>query len=77
MTEERCYQCDEPTGHAGRSDDSLFIEIASNEIGPFCSTCYHKLNEHVAAFVLSLLVSKATAADDSQCITDVILSRDI
>jgi hypothetical protein len=34
---ERCYKCDEPTGRAGRSDDSLYCDECGQ--GPFCSEC--------------------------------------
>ena len=35
---ERCVECDEPTGKAGRLDDSLYDEGE----GPFCEDCFHK-----------------------------------
>ena len=35
-TEERCVQCDNFTGRAGRGDDSLF----TTEGGPYCEDCY-------------------------------------
>ena len=35
---ERCYACDEPTGRAGRADDSLFC--AECDAGPFCEECW-------------------------------------
>ena len=38
--EEHCCQCDEPTGRAGRADDSLYC----CDLGPFCEECY---NEHL------------------------------
>ena len=41
MTEqplERCWHCDEPTGRAGRSDDSIYCEHCHR--GPFCSECF-------------------------------------
>lgn len=43
LTLERCSECDEPTGNAGRYDDSLYIETDGKEIGPLCSECFHKL----------------------------------
>lgn len=33
---ERCAVCDEPTGCAGRGDDSLYI----GDRGPFSQDCY-------------------------------------
>ena len=38
---ERCCECDEPTGKAGRLDDSLFDEGE----GPFCEDCFRKRRE--------------------------------
>ena len=35
---ERCCECDEPTGKAGRLDDSLYDDGE----GPFCEDCFHK-----------------------------------
>ncbi len=34
---ERCCSCDEPTGRAGRADDSLYCECGA---GPFCEDCW-------------------------------------
>ena len=34
---EYCCICDEPTGHAGRHDDSLYCDECDK--GPFCDTC--------------------------------------
>lgn len=39
MTIERCAICDEPTGRAGRGEDSLFVE----DKGPFCSGCFEDI----------------------------------
>mgnify|MGYP001591073086 CR=1 FL=1 len=35
---ERCCVCDEPTGKAGREEDSLY----GDDDGPYCETCYDK-----------------------------------
>jgi hypothetical protein len=35
---ERCVECDEPTGRAGRDDDSLYCDVCG--AGPFCEKCY-------------------------------------
>jgi len=38
---EYCILCDEPTGNAGRDEDSLYIQTAADdEIGPLCQKCY-------------------------------------
>ena len=39
MDKERCIQCDELTGGAGRGDDSLY---GDNGDGPYCEECYDK-----------------------------------
>jgi len=36
MSLEYCYECDQPTGHAGELDDSLMIWGE-----PYCDRCYH------------------------------------
>ena len=48
---EHCRLCDEPTGRAGRGDDSIYCELlnhivlggvpydSGDEIGPLCSGC--------------------------------------
>lgn len=38
MTEERCVVCDEPTGRAGRDDDSLYC--GECDLGPLCQEHY-------------------------------------
>lgn len=35
---ERCVECDEPTGRAGRGDDSLYCGHCG--AGPFCAECH-------------------------------------
>lgn len=53
---EMCFVCDGETGHAGRSDDSLYgilnyplwemFELStSDEIGPLCMECHHALSQ--------------------------------
>jgi len=37
--EERCCKCDEPTGRAGKGDDSLYRD---DDSGPYCEECYDK-----------------------------------
>lgn len=37
MSYEYCANCDEPTGHAGKADDSLYTGDGK---GPFCDRCY-------------------------------------
>ena len=34
---EMCERCDEPTGRAGESDDSIYCDNC--ERGPFCEDC--------------------------------------
>ena len=38
---ERCCDCDEPTGRAGRADDSLYW----SDEGPFCPACYNERSD--------------------------------
>jgi hypothetical protein len=53
MRLETCVQCYEPTGRAGRSDDSIYCELLTDyegqeigdEIGPLCVACYRRLRE--------------------------------
>jgi len=48
---EYCSICNEPTGRAGRGDDSLYFELlrpwqgykAGEEIGPLCLKCAEEL----------------------------------
>ncbi len=35
---EMCCVCDEPTGRAGKGDDSIYCNCGA---GPFCLECYH------------------------------------
>ncbi len=36
---ERCCHCDEPTGRAGKGDDSLYDALGN---GPLCQNCAEK-----------------------------------
>jgi len=38
---EYCFVCGEPTGRAGRADDSLYI----GDQGPYCEECYANAKE--------------------------------
>lgn len=38
---ERCCLCDEPTGRAGKGEDSLYT--VSGDTGPFCENCFDSL----------------------------------
>ena len=44
-TLEYCCECDNPTGYAGRGEDSIYAEsiIDGSEIGPLCWECYQEL----------------------------------
>ena len=39
---EICTECDKPTGRAGRSDDSIFLQYPDKEVGPLCEECRRK-----------------------------------
>jgi hypothetical protein len=38
-TVEYCFKCGEPTGRAGKGDDSLYDEDGN---GPYCSECWRE-----------------------------------
>ena len=57
MTKERCTICDEPTGHAGRGDDSIYIDLAGEEIGPLCDDC-SRIIESLAPLVTISLTAR-------------------
>jgi predicted amidophosphoribosyltransferase len=37
MNKELCFICDEPTGRAGITDDSLYFDVGD---GPYCEDCW-------------------------------------
>ena len=40
MSIERCSECNEPTGNAGRLEDSIYLSFEDGtELGPLCATC--------------------------------------
>lgn len=45
---ERCCLCDEPTGRAGRGEDSIYINLPYAEVGPLCETCQSGIEEWCA-----------------------------
>jgi hypothetical protein len=47
MNIERCSVCDDPTGKAGKGEDSFYCECGE---GPFCSACWE---EHKAVCALA------------------------
>lgn len=40
MSIELCCECDQPTGRAGKHDDSIYIHYPDKEIGPLCEECW-------------------------------------
>lgn len=42
---EICYSCDQPTGRAGRTEDSIYTTfvVGGDEVGPLCFPCYRRL----------------------------------
>jgi hypothetical protein len=38
---EYCCECDQPTGRAGRGDDSIYVinALTKDEVGPLCPEC--------------------------------------
>ncbi len=55
-TLERCCDCDEPTGNAGRGDGSLFASAS----GPYCEECYPAAR----IFELEASLARVTAERD-------------
>lgn len=45
---ERCCYCDEPTGKAGRGDDSNYLD----SVGPYCDEHYEEIRDDVYTDVL-------------------------
>lgn len=45
MKKELCCECDEPTGRAGRYDDSIYVEWDGKNIGPLCEDCAVKYRD--------------------------------
>jgi len=43
MNIEYCSECDTPTGHGGRGEDSIYLEFKDREIGPLCSECQEQI----------------------------------
>lgn len=51
MKEERCANCDDITGNAGKGDGSIYVVLQSeifkenngDEYGPLCESCYENL----------------------------------
>lgn len=46
-TIELCIHCEEPTGRAGKADDSLYID----DDGPFCESCFDNINKRTISFI--------------------------
>lgn len=44
---EHCQLCDEPTGHAGAGEDSIFIDTNGHRIGPLCHPCLDGIRQWV------------------------------
>ncbi len=43
---EYCTLCDEPTGRAGRGEDSLYIDFGDGScFGPLCEKCFDENHE--------------------------------
>ena len=40
---EHCCVCDDPTGHAGAGDGSIYL--IDGALGPLCDECYHTICE--------------------------------
>ena len=65
-TIETCCVCDEPTGRAGRADDSLYCDEC--DVGPFCEECWddhHKDYNHGEVAGLRRQLAKLQGIVDS------------
>ena len=74
---ERCCLCDEPTGRAGKYDDSIFIDLPNCTLGPLCETCMHGLEDWCAdntgsAAELAAMTERAEKAERER---DRVLAR--
>lgn len=47
MSLEICTRCQEPTGHAGRGEDSIYWE----DYGPFCHQCSDHINDYILDYM--------------------------
>lgn len=36
---EYCCDCNQPTGRAGRGEDSIYVVYSDKEVGPLCEEC--------------------------------------
>tara|TARA_R110000868_G_scaffold1498_4_gene11741 strand:- start:4402 stop:4689 length:288 start_codon:yes stop_codon:yes gene_type:complete len=47
MAFELCKECDEPTGRAGKGEDSLY----AGDFGPYCESCWGDVPEDLADII--------------------------
>jgi len=77
---EMCCKCDEPTGRAGRGDDSIGADDGS---GPYCENCQSRMtkerkldNEHEAMPIRDLAWEFHEAVEIAERIGDVLAVLD-
>ena len=70
---ERCCTCDEPTGRAGRMDDSLYCTTCGK--GPFCQSCFD-IHAPLCARVATLEAQAARDAKVREAARDYQAARD-
>jgi len=59
---EYCQLCNSETGRAGRSDDSIYLEIPhGDEIGPLCEECYSAFGKAMEACKKDILEMELNA----------------
>lgn len=56
---ERCCNCAEPTGRAGRGEDSIYIDAPKGALGPLCEECYEG--------IIATATAELTAERDALC----------
>ncbi len=75
---EYCQWCDKPTGRAGAADDSLFVELPTDDgctdtFGPLCDTCFQRVQPAAERIEeLEAIVEKLPRMEDGAlwCMTD-------
>ena len=74
MEIERCCVCDEETGRAGRSDDSIYID----DYGPLCSDCNFVLTDsnYVKEFKAKIEQLETDLADQHNHWTKIMNEND-
>ena len=68
MKIERCFVCDEPTGNAGRGEDSLYGDDAD---GPYCRECWNEKYPDVDQLLIRCAKLRSQLADETAIVNRV------